>query len=686
MNRAYTSRTFRADGGIGLRQITRRLTAGRPHCLLYLLICTLLLAPSLKAQAPPPDLADRSPEELMNIQVYSASKFAQRVSDAPAFVTVITADDIRNYGYRTLGDILESVPGFYVTYDRNYSYLGIRGFSRPADYSSRVLLMIDGHRINDNIYDMAPIGTEFPLDVDLIERVEIIRGPSSSLYGTSAFFGVIDVITRRGRDIAGAEVAFDAGSFGSYKERATYGNLVHGIEMLFSASHYDSDGHTLYFPELNTPDTNNGITSHTDDDASRDFYGSLSWREWTLRGTYSYREKGIPNGILGAVFGDPGTRSIDQAGFIDLSYDKSFRNWELLGKVAFDQYDFKGRYSCPAGVCAEEPTIDVEQATGKWVTSEFKISRALRFRQRVTAGVEFKDNLQQDQESAGHPERHGSRQSGVYGEDEIQLHPKVVLNLGARYDHNSIFGGTTSPRAAVILKPFKKTSIKLLYGLAFRAPTAFEYYYAALTSSTVTRDLRPETGRTYEIVWEQGLSKNLQFTTSVYATDVNSLITENLDVATAEVSFANATSAVSKGLEFQLVGKFPHSWETRAGFNAQKTTDELTDAVLTNSPRNLAKFNLSGPIWRKKLFVGVDSQYTAARSTLAGNRLGGYPTLNVTLLAKRLGRRVDASFSVYNLIDRRYADPGGDEDPEDSIMRDGRSFRLKLVYHYGGEK
>ena len=113
-------------------------------------------------------------------------------------MTIVTAGEIKRYGYRTLADILRSVRGFFVTYDRNYDYVGVRGFGRPGDYNSRVLLLVDGHRINDNVYDTASIGTEFPVDVDLIDRMEIIPGPSSSLYGNNAFFGVINIITRKG--------------------------------------------------------------------------------------------------------------------------------------------------------------------------------------------------------------------------------------------------------------------------------------------------------------------------------------------------------------------------------------------------------------------------------------------------------------------------------------------------------
>ncbi len=111
------------------------------------------------------------------MRVYAASKHLQSVNDAPSSVTIVTAEEIQEYGYRTLADILESVRGFYITYDRYSSYVGVRGFGRLGDWNSRVLLLIDGNRINDVVLGQAALGTEFPLDVDLIQRVEIVRGP-----------------------------------------------------------------------------------------------------------------------------------------------------------------------------------------------------------------------------------------------------------------------------------------------------------------------------------------------------------------------------------------------------------------------------------------------------------------------------------------------------------------------------
>lgn len=206
--------------------------------------------------------------------VYSASKYEQKVTEAPSSVTIITADEIKKYGYLNFAEILRSVRGFHITYDRNYHYLGVRGFGLPGDYNTRILLLIDGHRINDAIYEQAPLGTDFPIDIDLIERIEIIRGPGSSLYGTNAFFAVINVITRRGRDFKGIETSGAAGRFETYKTRVSYGDkFPNGLEMLFSGSYYSSEGDDrLFFKEFDNPENNNGIAEDLDNDRFKNFF------------------------------------------------------------------------------------------------------------------------------------------------------------------------------------------------------------------------------------------------------------------------------------------------------------------------------------------------------------------------------------------------------------------------------
>ncbi len=186
-------------------------------------------------------------EELLELnvdRVYTASKYEQSISRAPASVSIVTSDDIRKLGLRTLAGVLQSVRGVYVPYDRTYSYLGIRGFQRPGDYNSRVLLLVDGHRLNENLYGAFLLGTEAVPDVDLIDRVEVIRGPSSSLYGESAFLGVVNVITKRGRQLNGFEVSGEVASFDTYYGRLSFGQKFDNeTEVLLSASWYDSAGH-----------------------------------------------------------------------------------------------------------------------------------------------------------------------------------------------------------------------------------------------------------------------------------------------------------------------------------------------------------------------------------------------------------------------------------------------------------
>src|SRR4029079_16860046 len=137
-------------------------------------------------------------EELIGLsvqRVFAASDRLQPGTEAQWSATIVTADQISRYGYRTLADILAATRGFFVSNDRNYSYVGARGFNRPGDYSTRILLLVNGHRVKDNVYDQASVGLDFGIDAAMFERVEIVRGPASSLYGTNALFAIVNVVT-----------------------------------------------------------------------------------------------------------------------------------------------------------------------------------------------------------------------------------------------------------------------------------------------------------------------------------------------------------------------------------------------------------------------------------------------------------------------------------------------------------
>jgi outer membrane receptor for ferrienterochelin and colicins len=179
------------------------------------LVGTLVLSGSASAQSRLEDLGLEALMRLDSGQVFGASERLQPSIEAPASVSFITAEEIKRYGYRTLADILSAVRGMYIVDDRNYSVIGARGFALPGDYNSRVLLLVNGHRVNDNVCGQAEVGAEFGLDPAIFERVEIIRGPASSLYGDSAFFAVVNVITRTGASLGGGLIAVEAGMLGT---------------------------------------------------------------------------------------------------------------------------------------------------------------------------------------------------------------------------------------------------------------------------------------------------------------------------------------------------------------------------------------------------------------------------------------------------------------------------------------
>jgi iron complex outermembrane receptor protein len=163
-------------------------------------------------------------------------------------------------------------------------------------------VLIDGHRMNDNVFDGTYFGREAMIDVDLIDRVEVIRGPSSSLYGSSAFFGVINVITRRGGQMGGAEASGEAGSFDTYKGRFSFGEqFQNGVEWLLSGTYYTSEGQErLYYPEFDQRisaeprATNDGIARGLDGEEAAQLFSSLGFRQFTLSGFFNHRSKDVP--------------------------------------------------------------------------------------------------------------------------------------------------------------------------------------------------------------------------------------------------------------------------------------------------------------------------------------------------------------------------------------------------------
>lgn len=653
--------------------------------MLARMIAALLVCAAFSAHpadsVPERDLTDLPLEVLMQYEiptVYSASRFEQKTTEAPASVSIVGADEVKRYGYRTLADLLRSVQGLHVSDDRNYAFLGARGVNL-GDFNGRILLLVDGHRVNNNLTDGAFIDTAFILDIDLIERVEIIRGPGSVLYGNNAFFGVINVVTRQGAPINGMEFSGEYASFDTYKTRITIGKqFTNGVQMVLSGTIYDSEGpRRLFFPEFNTPEDNDGVAVGLDDDSFKSAFGSLSYGDFTLQGAFISRDKGNPTAQFFTTFNDPRLRTLDERSYVNLKYAHDFEGAaELVAKIYYDRNDFEIGYPI-AG------TFSREQAVGEWWGAELQLNRRLWERHILTVGAEYRDDFRIDRQITGQPLFERDRQShGVYTQLDFAVRTNLHFHGGVRYDQYGDFEAAFSPRLALIYDPFEKTTLKAIYGTAFRAPNFLELSLAA------DRRLRPEEIATYELIVEQGLGRYLRGSISGFYNRME-------DVLMFESGAFQNFDLDAKGIELGMEGIWPAGVRTRASYTLQTTDKRSSPLELPDSPQHLFKFNLSVPIVREKVFAGLEYQYTGDRRTLRtlsdpdgqlltvhGATASDFGIVNLTLFSQNLIKNVDFSASIYNLLDEKYADPATRFHRQEIIESDGRTFRVKLTCRF----
>jgi len=638
-------------------------------------------------------------EDLMDVKVqtvYAASRHEQKTSQAPASVSIVTEEDIQTYGYRTLGDLLSSVRGFYVDFDRAYSVAGLRGVNRPGSYGDGILLMIDGHRMNDGLVGAAYTYDDFPLDLDLIDRVEIIRGPGSALYGDNAFFSVINVITRRGRDLQGVELSTSAGSFDTYSGRVTYGCLfTNGIEVLASATYKDSAGYDhLHFPEFQS--VNGGVADDLDGGHVLKLFSTISYHDLTLEGGFNERRKSLPTAAYGTLFDEKPNWIIDQRSYAELRWQHEYDAWTLLARGTFDSYNYRAEgafdaaaleLGAPGDIVLNHESDGVRSAGG-----ELQASRTFFDKHQVLFGVEGRDDfclhgldhienppvVVQEGETSVY-------NFGLYGQDEFSVVTNLTLDLGGRVDHYSTFGNTANPRGALLYSPWETTTLKLLAGRAYRAPNLSEYAYNA-PGYVPNFALKPEIIRSYEFDWEQQISRPLRFMAGVYYNEIQNEINQVDQTANPSVggiTYMNIGKADIKGIETELDGNWAHGLRTTLSYTYADGRDSSTGQWLPDSPHHVAKLNLAVPIYRENVYAGFEVQAMSERLSLdRTTTASGAVVANFTILSRELVKGLEVSASLYNIFDTRYADPVGRDIPEELIQQDGRSFRVKLTYRF----
>ncbi|HEX4309268.1 MAG TPA: TonB-dependent receptor [Acidobacteriaceae bacterium] len=632
------------------------------------------------------DLLSMKIEDLTRVKVYSASRHLEDVRKAPSSVSILSAEEIRKYGWRTLGEALVSLRGFYTSYDRQYTYLGVRGFMRPGDDNPRILLLVNGHRLNDNVYDTAAIGTEFPLDLDLIDHIEVVRGPGSSLFGGNAIFGVINVITRKPGRRAMAETSGETGSYESRMGSATLTGARGRLSALLSGSMDRSAGAPrLFFPEFASPATNNGYADHVDGGHFEHAFAEVRYGDFHVNGMLGQRIQQIPTGHAGAVFDDPSARDSDARGYVEASLDRKLReNTELEVRAWYDAYAYFGGGNYDGGGMMPPVAAGVK-ARADWVGTEATVTRPFG-EQRITAGTEYQYSLRIRQSAGmlGEPSEFWFErtpwQAAVFGDAELHLVPRAIVHAGARVDWFSNYDEALSPRAALIYLPDDRTAVKYIVGKAFRIPNAYEEYYAdGVTVTQGSEKLVPEQILSHEAVVERSLRPWLTVSADGFYNQLKELIDQVPAGNTTLSYFVNDDRVHAKGLEAEVNAEREPGLGLRASYTATMATDDVAHAPLANAPHSQAKLNGSLPLrgWGNG---SVELLYASALTDMRGRRVSPYLLPSLTVATKPLWGGWQFSSTCYDATNRRWSSPVGPNDPEDQIRMDGRAWRFKVTY------
>jgi iron complex outermembrane receptor protein len=637
---------------------------------------------------PPQDLSELPLEKLLDIEIYSASRFAQKAREAPSSARVITAAEIRAHGWRTLSEALDSLPGLFTSYDRTYTYLGARGFLRPGDYDGRFLLLVDGMRVNDPTYDQAPIGTDFLVDMDLVERIEYVPGPGSAAFGSNAFFGVINVITRDGRDVPGLRAAAGLGTLGQRDAHVQYA-ATDGADrdLLLAAGRMHGDGATLHFPEFES--TGNGVARGLDGIELDRFFGKANFGDLTVMLAYASQTKDDPTASYGQLFGDPRSKARDTRTIADIAYHGSIAD-DLDGSVRLfsGRYDYFGSY-----VYAPAPgPLNRDTATARWFGASAQVVYTGWEGHKLLLGFDGQRDSQRDLANydidpyVSYIDSRGSNTHlAPFVEDEFSVRDDLRVNAGFRYDRTSANGTDTSPRLALIYTPTPTTILKALFGRAYRAPNAYESAYAELGAASGFGDgkLDSERVRTTELVWSQRIDSGTTLTTSVFRYDIRDLINQVVaDAASDLLVFENDGRVKDQGFEVALDRAWDNGATLRASYSFADVDDVGTDGSSPkNAPAHLLKLDASAPLGSSGVLLGVEARYVGRRRGETA-WIDAYSVVDATLTWPVVKDRLELALTVKNLFGERYGDPPGPGFVQNAIPQDGRTALLRANWRF----
>lgn len=635
---------------------------------LHRAVAVLLTALPVALQAQGGTSAASALDSLLRTPISAASRYAQTAAEAPASMTILTSEELQRYGYRTVGEALERVPSFYLSNDRNYTYVGVRGFGRPTDYNNRILLLLNGYSQNETFYGGGYVDRAMGIELTSVDHIEIARGPASAVYGSYAMFAVINIVTVDGAQFAHTQARLEGGPRGQAEGAVTYGGSLRGISTMLAANIGTSNGENIYFPEFDTPANNHGVARGLDREHWQSVMFTASRGGFSLQAGYVGRRKEIPTGAWGTEFNAPGAWTNDASGDFGLAYRRQVSpNLAWTSRAHAGSYNYHGRYP-------GDPTEE-DRNVGLWTSIDGQLVWDAAPNHRVSVGGEVVGtSIARYATSVAGRDTYNRTfpytMWGAYVSDEYELFHGLTLVSGLRVDGHSELDDSFTPRLALIASPNDATTVKLLWGRAFRQPTVYEAQYSDSIFLKPT-GLSPEWIRTTELVVERRLGSASWATVSLFDNRVDGLIDTKVNDATGHAQFANVGETRARGVELNARVMLPSDGSAYVGVANTRAVSGDGER-LTNSPRTQFMAGFSQPV-RGFGQLALEGRLEDSRRTLLGDETTRAVVVNAQVTTRPLWKGVTLTARVLNALDANWKVPGGVEHVQDQIPQPRRT-------------
>lgn len=630
-----------------------------------------------------------SDEELASI----GSLHKEPISISPGIITVITSRTIEKMAARNLLDVLKTVPGFDTRYSNfGENFLSIRGDDNPA----HILFMLDGHRFND-FYSGAAL---YDIHVDGIDRIEIIRGPGSAIYGTNAMVGAINVIMKKEE---GLKIKVGAGTFDTYKGSLQFGQEQSAWKAFGFVEYSQTAGPngTVPYDRLTNQAPAYSTAPNKIKDNKTKTQGSLSLVYKQVETTLNYYDESRgPNVAYLDVMSD---KSKIASNYLSIDVKRKFDisgSTQVMPRVYADRWKWDYRIQLYPNGYVDNRDLDgdgnVESfPDGEWLLKTYEsvtvgtewifVSEAANSH-RLTYGASLEEsdlsNTKVETNYEGEPDvgaiprtyfanwnNYGlpGRSRIVYAgflQEQWTIDDRASIVMGARYDHYSDFGDTTNPRIAVSIFPMKKVDVKLQYAMAFRAPTFKELYDETDLNFFGNQDLQPETIETMEIGIGYTYGKNSFVRMNVFKNTISDVITTLLNAArTGATKYENSGKIETIGWELEARHSFEDDSYVYGNTGIFNIKDSASDTWLTRIPQLRVNAGVNKRLFTKA-WLNVFWLYSEAKASntrtneerIRYNRAtaGPYHMINAAFTRNDLFSNINLKISVFNLLNTDY--------------------------------